>query len=958
MIQEAEEEGGMGVDGYDVTWDSPSGDSSGTMPAGNGDIGINVWVEEGGDLLIYIGKTDAWDENARLAKLGRLRVHLEPNPFRKGVPFRQTLRLRRGEIEIRAGNPWEAVTLRVWVDANHPAIRVQADGGRPFELRAALETWRGEAREMSGEEREAGSAWGLARRPIVILPDTVLPAGENRIVWYHRVSNSLWHETLVQQGMADWAEGARDPVLNLTFGGIIAGPGLVSAGGAALRSPGPRKSHLVCVDCLTAQTDTPEEWIRRIGNLAARVDETPLARAIEAHGNWWREFWDRSWIRVSPESQKNSLKDFRPVPPLVSNELPLRIGADAWGTCGFVGDIARVGIYARALEPEEIERLAGAGGGAGLLPGCIAEWSFDGERINRFPNRAGGGLEAMGMGKTAVVDAPAGKALRLGGDGWLEAADDPRFHLTDACTLEALIAPGDAVGDGGHILDKSTGGSSDGFFLETRPGASLGWHIAGSGVEQSGVFSPGRWVHVAATYDTRTAEQTLCVDGRVVARARIYPAAGPFDLSRGYALQRYVTACAGRGAFPIKFNGSLFNVDAIVKGRSLDADFRMWGGICIWQNCRLAYWPMLSSGDFEMMNGLFRFYEDMLPFLAARTKAWFGHGGAFFPETMYPWGAYLQDDYGTDRGGKPVWWVSNQSIRYHFTGNLELLAMMIDYHAHTQSGDFLENRLLPAADALLRFWEEHFPRDERGLIRMDPAQCLETYRDVANPTTDIAGLHWVLARLLELPPEVLGAERRDRWVKFLGQVPPVPVGEQNGKKRILIAGEVRGKPQNYENPEMYPVFPFRFYGVGKDGLDTARRTYEARGRKWYSGWHQDEIDAACLGLVEEVRRRVPERFARKHPGSRFPGFFGPNWDGIAEQCHASNGMTALQRMLLQADGGKILLFPAWPKEWDVEFKLHAPMNTVIECVYRKGRIRSLAVSPEARRKDVTVMPPR
>ncbi|MEN6603290.1 MAG: DUF5703 domain-containing protein, partial [Bryobacteraceae bacterium] len=44
---------------YDVTWDSPSRDSSGSMPLGNGDIGLNLWVEEGGDLLFYISKTDA-----------------------------------------------------------------------------------------------------------------------------------------------------------------------------------------------------------------------------------------------------------------------------------------------------------------------------------------------------------------------------------------------------------------------------------------------------------------------------------------------------------------------------------------------------------------------------------------------------------------------------------------------------------------------------------------------------------------------------------------------------------------------------------------------------------------------------------------------------------------------------------------------------------------------------------
>ena len=72
---------------YDVTWDSPSRDSWGTMPTGNGDIGLNVWVEESGDLLFYIGKTDLWDDNSRLLKLGLVRFRMNPNPFRPGGRF-------------------------------------------------------------------------------------------------------------------------------------------------------------------------------------------------------------------------------------------------------------------------------------------------------------------------------------------------------------------------------------------------------------------------------------------------------------------------------------------------------------------------------------------------------------------------------------------------------------------------------------------------------------------------------------------------------------------------------------------------------------------------------------------------------------------------------------------------------------------------------------------------------
>lgn len=62
-------------------------------------------------------------------------------------------------------------------------------------------------------------------------------------------------------------------------------------------------------------------------------------------------------------------------------------------------------------------------------------------------------------------------------------------------------------------------------------------------------------------------------------------------------------------------------------------------------------------------------------------------------------------------------------------------------------------------------------------------------------------------------------------------------------------------------------------------------------------------------------------------------------------------------MLMQANGRSIVLFPAWPKEWNVEFKLHAPMNTTVEGVYHGGKLQTLKVTPAERRNDVTQLAP-
>ena len=71
--------------------------------------------------------------------------------------------------------------------------------------------------------------------------------------------------------------------------------------------------------------------------------------------------------------------------------------------------------------------------------------------------------------------------------------------------------------------------------------------------------------------------------------------------------------------------------------------------------------------------------------------------------------------------------------------------------------------------------------------------------------------------------------------------------------------------------------------------------------------------------------------------------------------HGGCAMVGLQDMLMQVVDDKILLFPAWPKDWDCEFKLHAPNHTTVEGVLKGGRLEKLTVTPQARAKDVVNM---
>src|SRR5271155_2347882 len=118
---------GAHLDACNVTWDTPGPSSQQSMPIGNGDIGLNLWVEPSGDLVFYIGKTDSWASSTHdLMKIGGIHVSMNPSPMSPGAPFVQVLKLHESEIDIKEGAGAGEIDLRVWVDANHPVIRVEA----------------------------------------------------------------------------------------------------------------------------------------------------------------------------------------------------------------------------------------------------------------------------------------------------------------------------------------------------------------------------------------------------------------------------------------------------------------------------------------------------------------------------------------------------------------------------------------------------------------------------------------------------------------------------------------------------------------------------------------------------------------------------------------------------------------------------------------------------------------
>jgi hypothetical protein len=119
------------------------------------------------------------------------------------------------------------------------------------------------------------------------------------------------------------------------------------------------------------------------------------------------------------------------------------------------------------------------------------------------------------------------------------------------------------------------------------------------------------------------------------------------------------------------------------------------------------------------------------------------------------------------------------------------------------------------------------------------------------------------------------------------------------------------------------------------------------------GWKQDNIFAARLGLIEDAAKLTTAKL--KDSGRRFPAFWGPGFDWVPDHNWGGSGMIGLQEMLMQVDGKKIYLCPAWPKDWNVHFKLYAPYQTTVEGTLKDGKLIDLKVLPELRKADIINM---
>ena len=446
-------------------------------------------------------------------------------------------------------------------------------------------------------------------------------------------------------------------------------------------------------------------------------------------------------------------------------------------------------------------------------------------------------------------------------------------------------------------------------------------------------------------------------------------------LARNYTLFRYMLGCNSRGQWPTKFNGGLFTFDPEYVNSTgeyhLSPDFRNWGGgVHTAQNQRLVYWPMLKSGDYELLLPQLDFYLNIYRNAEERSRLYWGHEGACLTEQVENYGLPCYPEYGTKRPkGFDPGLERNAWLEYEWDTCLEFCMMALQMRRYTPQDI---SKYLPMIYSCLRFFDEHYQylADLRGAKKLDangklvlyPGSGGETYKMAYNSTSTIAALRMVAETLISMgfdnenPLRLTDTESHIPYSsfsisQFLQRLPDITI--RDGMLQPALHYE---RIQNTEPTQLYPVFPWRMYGVGRPGLDIARNTYanDSLAVKFRShmGWKQDAIWAACLGLTDEAARLVQLKMA--DGPHRFPAFWGPGFDWTPDHNWGGSGMIAMQEMLLQEVNNKIYLFPAWPLSWDIRFRLHATRGTVVDAELKDGRIVNVKVTPKERQQDIVL----
>jgi alpha-L-fucosidase 2 len=393
---------------------------------------------------------------------------------------------------------------------------------------------------------------------------------------------------------------------------------------------------------------------------------------------------------------------------------------------------------------------------------------------------------------------------------------------------------------------------------------------------------------------------------------------------------------------------------------SSSRDAHRWAPSAFWHwNLRMMVAANLGAGVEDLNAPYFNLYRENLPAMEDWTRAHMqGRPGACISETMRFNGRGIEYEsgqtpisIGRDCGMDFNPYYNSRTLS---TGAEVSLWIWKQYLATDDRRFLVEN--YPVMAAAARFLLAYQKPGADGLLHTSPSNAHETQWDVTDPTTDIAAaraLYPVViraARLLGRDPHLV------RQLEIaLPHIPPFPLMPENQARALLpvsthtdahdvIAESYRPAAtiHNAENIGLEPVWPYDLIGDKSPLFDLAKRTYQSRPYKGVADWSFDPVQAARLGLGDEVGAMLVE--VTESSQHSINGL--ANWDRQFGEFYVEQvGVVAdaLQEALVQDYDGLIRLAPAIPHGWDMDGSVYVRDQTRVDVQVRDGRVTTAVI---------------
>jgi alpha-L-fucosidase 2 len=371
-------------------------------------------------------------------------------------------------------------------------------------------------------------------------------------------------------------------------------------------------------------------------------------------------------------------------------------------------------------------------------------------------------------------------------------------------------------------------------------------------------------------------------------------------------------------------------------------DLHRWDPAAFWHwNLRMQVAANIDAGVPKLNAPYFRLYRENLASIQAWTTSHMARRpGICVPETMRFNGAGIEYEpdwnpskpptigLNCDAASRPYYnartlstgaevslWIWRQ---YLATGDRAFLAA--NYPVMAASARFLLAYETPGAD---------------GKMHTQPSNAHEQQWDTIDPTTDLS------ARMAFFPAVIQAAKllRTDSQLvqQLTAEATRTPVLPQSETTPpvIVASHDPAAAEHNEENVGLEPVWPYNLIGDNSPMLGLARQTYANRPYPVHQDWSFDPVQAARLGLGEEVRSTLislTERYQTYING--FANWGGPPGEFYIEQ----QGVVALAlaEALVQDYDGLIRIAPAMPVEWDGEGSVWVRERTRVDVQVQAG----------------------